>query len=184
MKVTVSGGLGKLGGAIAQGIILKEGMELSGIYSPGHSGARFNDISIIESTDNLDAQIIVECAPPSAVMQNLRNWCEMEVSVVVGTSGFTEERLEELKSFWTDDKPGCLIVPNFSIGAVLMMRFAEMAATHFDSAEIIERHAKSKRYCQPGTQYCSFRQVRCKGIDEGCNTDFPLVNTYLGCSIY
>jgi 4-hydroxy-tetrahydrodipicolinate reductase len=84
-------------------------------------------------------------------MENLKKWHAKGVSVVVGTSGFTKERIQEVRSFWSEDDPGCLIVPNFSIGAVLMMRFAEVASAYFDSVEIIERHENTKPDAPSGT---------------------------------
>jgi 4-hydroxy-tetrahydrodipicolinate reductase len=71
--------------------------------------------------------------------------------VVVGTSGFDESRVSELRRLWGDSPVGCLVVPNFSIGAVLMMRFAEMAAPHFQAAEIVELHHDRKADAPSGT---------------------------------
>jgi 4-hydroxy-tetrahydrodipicolinate reductase len=85
-------------------------------------------------------------------MGNLR-WCvEHGLNVVVGTSGFGDDRLAEVRS-WTEQKPDVrvLIAPNFSIGAILMMRFAAEAARFFDSAEIIELHHANKMDAPSGT---------------------------------
>ena len=151
MKVAVSGALGRLGSVIAQGISNANDMELTAVYAPGHTGKMVAEMEIEDSIDKINAQIIVECAPPSVVMENLKKWHAKGTGVVIGTSGFTKNRIKELKSFWGEDDPGCLIVPNFSIGAVLMMRFAEMASAHFDSAEIIERHEDTKPDAPSGT---------------------------------
>jgi 4-hydroxy-tetrahydrodipicolinate reductase len=151
MKVAVSGAMGRLGSVIAHGISNAGDMRLTGVYAPGHAGKIVAGIEIEESIKNINAQIIVECTHPGVVMENLKKWHAKGMSVVVGTSGFTEDRIRELKSFWGDDDPGCLIVPNFSIGAALMMRFAEMALAHFDSAEIIERHENTKPDAPSGT---------------------------------
>jgi 4-hydroxy-tetrahydrodipicolinate reductase len=151
MKVAVSGATGRLGSVIAYGISNAGDMRLTGVYAPGHAGEIVEGIKIEDSIENIDAQIIVECTHPGVVMENLKKWHAKRMSVVVGTSGFTEDRIRELKSFWGDDDLGCLIVPNFSIGAALMMRFAEMASAHFDSAEIIERHEETKPDAPSGT---------------------------------
>lgn len=151
MKVAVSGAMGRLGSAIAHGISKADDMQLSGAYAPGYVGKSVAGVGVEDVTENVDAQILVECAHPVVVMENLKKWHARGMHVVVGTSGFTEERINELKSFWKMDDPGCLIVPNFSIGAVLMMRFAEMASPHFDSAEIIERHEENKPDAPSGT---------------------------------
>ncbi len=151
MKVAVSGAMGRLGSVIAHGISKASDMELTGVYAPGHAGKMMAGLEIEDSIQKINAQIIVECTHPDVVMENLKKWHAKGMSVVIGTSGFTEDRIRELKSFWSKNDPGCLIVPNFSIGAVLMMRFAERASAHFDSAEIIERHENTKPDAPSGT---------------------------------
>lgn len=151
LKVAVSGAMGRLGSVIANGISNAGDMQLSGVYDPAHVGKAVAGMDIEDSIKNLNAQVIVECTHPDVVMGNLEKWHAKGVNVVVGTSGFTKARIEKVRSFWGDDDPGCLIVPNFSIGAVLMMRFAEMASAYFDSAEIIERHENTKPDAPSGT---------------------------------
>ena len=151
MKVAVSGAMGRLGSVIAHGISKANDMQLSGAYAPGHAGKTVAGVGVDDVIENIDAQILVECAHPGVVMENLKKWHAKGMCVVVGTSGFTEDRIAELKSLWGEDDAGCLIVPNFSIGAVLMMRFAEMASTYCDSAEIIERHEDTKPDAPSGT---------------------------------
>ena len=102
--------------------------------------------------DLLAADVVVDFTHVGVVMDNLR-WCvEHDVSVVVGTSGFGEDRLSQVRE-WTSKQPGVrvLIAPNFSIGAVLMMRFAAQAARFFESAEVIELHHANKRDAPSGT---------------------------------
>ena len=151
MKAAVSGAMGRLGNAIAHGILKADDMTLTGAYAPGHIGEKIGGLSVEDNIENIDADIIVECTHPDVVMKNLKAWHAKGMNVVIGTSGFTENRIQELKSFWGKNDPGCLIVPNFSIGAMLMMRFAEMASKHFDSAEIIERHESKKPDAPSGT---------------------------------
>ena len=110
----------------------------------------------VDQGDSLDAligsDVVVDFTHVAAVMGNLR-WCvEHGLNVVVGTSGFSDERLAEVRS-WTDQQPDVrvLIAPNFSIGAILMMRFAAEAARFFDSAEIIELHHANKMDAPSGT---------------------------------
>ncbi|HMD23026.1 MAG TPA: 4-hydroxy-tetrahydrodipicolinate reductase [Streptosporangiaceae bacterium] len=95
---------------------------------------------------------VVDFTHPGAVMDNLR-WCvEHDLDVVVGTSGFGEDRLDEVQG-WLDDHKAArvLVVPNFSVGAILMMRFAEQAARFFPSAEVIELHHAAKADAPSGT---------------------------------
>lgn len=151
MKVAVSGAMGRLGSVIAKGIANADDMQLSGAYDPSHAGEKVAGREIQTSIEQIDAEIVVECTHPNVVMDNLKHWHARGLHIVVGTSGFTEARIEEVRSFWTNPDTGCLIVPNFSIGGVLMMRFAELASAHFDSAEIIERHENTKPDAPSGT---------------------------------
>jgi len=100
----------------------------------------------------IGCDVVVDFTHPGAVMDNLR-WCvEHGLDTVVGTSGFGEDRLDEAQGWLDEHKTGrVLIVPNFSVGAVLMMRFAEQAARFFDSAEVIELHHAAKADAPSGT---------------------------------
>jgi 4-hydroxy-tetrahydrodipicolinate reductase len=98
------------------------------------------------------AQVIVDFTTADVVMDNL-HWCiDQGINAVVGTSGFTEQRLDRVRT-WLSHKPdvGVLIAPNFGVGAVLMMQFAEKAARYFESAEIIELHHPRKLDAPSGT---------------------------------
>ena len=113
-------------------------------------------VAEVDQGDSLDAlagcDVVVDFTHPGAVMGNLR-WCvEHDLDAVVGTSGFGEERLDEVRG-WLAGHPDVrvLIVPNFSVGAILMMRFAEQAARFFPSAEVIELHHAAKADAPSGT---------------------------------
>jgi 4-hydroxy-tetrahydrodipicolinate reductase len=98
------------------------------------------------------AEVVVDFTTPDVVMDNL-HWCvDQGISVVVGTTGFTEQRLERIRG-WLAHKPGVgvLVAPNFGIGAVLMMQFAAKAARHFESVEVIELHHPRKLDAPSGT---------------------------------
>ena len=115
-------------------------------------------VAEIDLGDSLDAlteakaQVVVDFTNPSVVMDNLR-WCiDHGIHAVVGTSGFDDERVAEVRG-WLGDAPsvGVLVVPNFSIGAVLMMRFSAIAAPFFESVEVIELHHPDKVDAPSGT---------------------------------
>jgi 4-hydroxy-tetrahydrodipicolinate reductase len=91
------------------------------------------------------ADVVVDFTTPDAVMRTLKSCIGNGIHCVVGTTGFTDERFDQIRS-WCAEQPsvGVLIAPNFGIGAVLMMRFAAMAAPHFESAEILEMHHPGK----------------------------------------
>lgn len=167
IKVAVSGASGRLGRVVATSISNAVDMQLSGAYDPSHAGQVVAGVEIEADAENIHAQVIVECTHPNVVMENLKKWHEKGVSVVVGTSGFTQERIEAVKAFWGETDPGCLIVPNFSIGAVLMMRFAEIASAYFESAEIIERHENTKPDAPSGTALATAMRMKNSREEKG-----------------
>jgi 4-hydroxy-tetrahydrodipicolinate reductase len=141
IKVGVLGAKGRMGSEVCRTVDGADGMELAAAVDVG------------DERDALtECDVIVDFTHPGAVLDNLR-WClSRGRNVVVGTSGFDEARLASVAG-WLGDVPlaRALIVPNFSIGAVLMMRFAEMAARFFESAEVIEMHHAAKADAPSGT---------------------------------
>jgi 4-hydroxy-tetrahydrodipicolinate reductase len=99
-----------------------------------------------------DAQVVVDFTHPDSVMDNVR-WClDAGINVVVGTSGFDQTKLSTVES-WLAESPqrGVIVAPNFAIGAVLIMHFAQQAARFFESAEVIELHHPRKVDAPSGT---------------------------------
>ena len=118
-----------------------------------------SDLSLVAQLDlgdSLDlikgADVVVDFTHPDSVMKNLEYAISNGVNVVVGTTGFNDEKLSQVKSWLTKQpKVGALIAPNFGLGAVLMMQFAAQAAKHFESVEIIELHHPNKADAPSGT---------------------------------
>ena len=118
-----------------------------------------DDMRLVASADAGDdreplraAHVVVDFTTPDVVMDNLR-WCiDAGAHAVVGTTGFDADRLAQVRQ-WLGDSPrtGVIIAPNFGIAAVLMMRFAAVAAPHFDSVEIVELHHPNKIDAPSGT---------------------------------
>jgi 4-hydroxy-tetrahydrodipicolinate reductase len=98
------------------------------------------------------AQVLVDFTHPDVVMDNVRFAIDQGIHAVVGTTGFTDERLDTIRE-WLADTPklGVLVAPNFAIGAVLSMRFAQLAAPHYESVEIVELHHPEKADAPSGT---------------------------------
>jgi len=135
IKVGVLGAKGRMGSQISAAVAAEPDMTLAAGVDVG------DDREALSGCD-----VVVDFTHPGAVMDNLR-WCLGQgLDTVVGTSGFDDARTAEVA-------PGtrALIVPNFSIGAVLMMRFAAQAARFFESAEIIELHHAGKVDAPSGT---------------------------------
>jgi 4-hydroxy-tetrahydrodipicolinate reductase len=158
-RIAVSGAPGRLASAVATGVVAAPDLEFTGGFNPRRGGQDFMETPFTTDHAAVDADIVFESTEPDVVMDNLRAWRRAGMAAVVGTSGFTPDRLDEVRSFWGPDGPGCLIVPNFSIGAVLMMRFAEMAAPHFAGAEIVERHHDDKPDAPSGTSIATANRI-------------------------
>jgi 4-hydroxy-tetrahydrodipicolinate reductase len=139
IRVGVLGARGRMGTEACQAISASSDLELVASLDVG------DELSKV-------AQVLVDFTTPDVVMDNLR-WCvEHGVHAVVGTSGFTTARLDEVRS-WLADTPdvGVVIAPNFAIGAVLMMEFAARAAHFFESVEVVEMHHPQKIDAPSGT---------------------------------
>ena len=92
----------------------------------------------LEDLQKAGAEVVVDFTTPDSVMENLHYLISQNIHAVVGTTGFDDAKISQIKSWLAQSKSGVLIAPNFAIGAVLMMEFAEKAARYFESAEIIE----------------------------------------------
>jgi 4-hydroxy-tetrahydrodipicolinate reductase len=148
-------------GATVCGAILRDpDLELVAAVDPHHAGIDLRQVTHLDGTHlqispgpealaEAEATVAVDFTSIDAARQNLR-WCaERGVHAVVGTSGFTEDDAAAMREAFTSSN--CLIAPNFAIGAVLMMRFAAIAAPWFDTAEIIELHHDAKIDAPSGT---------------------------------
>jgi 4-hydroxy-tetrahydrodipicolinate reductase len=114
------------------------------------------------------AQVLVDFTTPDVVMDNLHWAVDQGINMVVGTTGFTDERLERVRS-WLVHKSdiGVIIAPNFGIGAVLMMQFAARAARFFESVEIVEMHHPRKLDAPSGTAQHTARLVAAARVEAG-----------------
>jgi len=143
MRVAVLGSKGKVGATMVQAVEAAEDLSLSAEVDAGDS------LSLL--TDN-ETEVVIDFTHPDVVMGNLEFLIDSGINAVVGTTGFTDERLEQVRS-WLDAKPGVavLIAPNFAIGAVLSMHFAKQAAPFYESVEVIELHHPHKADAPSGT---------------------------------
>jgi 4-hydroxy-tetrahydrodipicolinate reductase len=159
MKVGVSGASGQMGGLTATTILDQDDMHLIALFDD-HTSGNIGGLSISRDRDALDGcDVIVEFSRPDVVMENLEQWRQFGANVVVGTSGFDAERLDELERLWGNGPGNCLVVPNFSIGAVMMMKMSEMAARYFPVAEIVEMHHDRKADAPSGTAIATARRI-------------------------
>ena len=161
--VAVSGAAGRMGKLIARAIAEAADLELAALYGPGHGGEEIEGLTVSEDPAACTGvDVVVESTLPDVAIANIRRWGELGAHVVVGTSGVSATDVE---SFWPAEL-GCLIVPNFSLGAVLMMRFAEISAPHFRAAEIIELHHDEKVDAPSGTAASTAERIGAANPDQ------------------
>ncbi len=143
IRVGVLGARGRMGATVVDAVNAAEGMEVVAALDEG------DDLSALVS---FACQVIVDFTTPNAVMGNLEFAIGHGMHCVVGTTGFDESRLSQVRA-WMDTHPdvGVLIAPNFSIGAVLMMHLSALAAPYFESVEVIELHHPEKVDAPSGT---------------------------------
>ncbi|MFE6688472.1 4-hydroxy-tetrahydrodipicolinate reductase [Streptomyces sp. NPDC057743] len=160
LRVAVLGAKGRIGSEAVRAVEAADDMELVAALGRGDK---------LETLVETGAQVAVELTTPDAVMDNLDFCLRHGIHGVVGTTGWTEERLARLRS-WLDAAPGAgvLIAPNFSIGAVLTMRFAQQAARFFESAEIVELHHPNKADAPSGTAARTARLIAEARAAAGC----------------
>jgi 4-hydroxy-tetrahydrodipicolinate reductase len=143
IRVGVIGAAGRMGSQVVRAVDAAADMVLVAVVDEG------DDLDALTAAD---VEVAVEFTHPDAVMPNLEFCVRNGISAVVGTTGFDRERLDIVAGWLGDGSHvGVLIAPNFGIGAVLMMRFAQMAAPFFESAEIVELHHPAKADAPSGT---------------------------------
>jgi 4-hydroxy-tetrahydrodipicolinate reductase len=127
-----------------------EGMKLSDLE--GFQGVEVSIYTDLEKClQNVEADVLIDLTTPEVGMFHAKTALQYNVRPVVGTTGFSKDDLEELNSLCQEKELGCIIAPNFAIGAVLMMKFSQMAAKYFNDIEIIELHHDQKLDAPSGT---------------------------------
>lgn len=160
IRVGVLGARGRMGAQVCEAVTAAADLSLVAAVDAGDS---------FDTLTESGAEVVVDFTHPDTVMDNLRFCIERGMHAVVGTTGFTEERVQELRGL-LEAKPGVgvLLAPNFAIGAILSMRFARIAAKYYESAEVIELHHPRKADAPSGTA------ARTAGLIVGARADAGL----------
>ena len=137
IKVAVAGASGRMGSTVCQAVESADGMELVGRADP--------ELGTTVEEAVAGADVLVDFSVPASALENARTAAAAGVDVVIGTTGFDLSELDSIEG------ANVFAAPNFAIGAVLMMRFAAEAASHFPSAEIVELHHEGKLDAPSGT---------------------------------
>lgn len=164
IRVAIAGARGRMGQEAVHTIMKNPDMELvsvldyknvgktledTNLFPPSYGAPIFTDIKELHKKTKPD--VLVDLTSPESVYEHTKKALELNIRPVVGTTGFTDEELEELKTLAKKAELGCIIAPNFAIGAVLMMKFAEQAAKYLPDVEIIEMHHDQKLDAPSGT---------------------------------
>lgn len=170
MRVGVFGAAGRMGAEVCAAVLATDDLELVAAVDPAASGRRLAEaiapgggaLEIAESPEALlaaGADAAVDFTVASAARANLA-WCAAHgVHAVCGTTGFSQSDLEEIRG-WFSGPAHAVVAPNFSIGAALMMRCAELCAPFVSGAEIIELHHENKRDAPSGTSLETMRRMQ------------------------
>jgi 4-hydroxy-tetrahydrodipicolinate reductase len=166
IKVAVIGAAGRMGAQVCRAVTAAPDLELVGTYDQG------DDLG-----DLAGAAVVVEFSVPSASPANVAHCAERGVHVVVGTTGWDETKLATLRDQLAQQPSvGVLIAPNFAIGAILMMRFAQQAARFYESVEVIELHHPDKVDAPSGTAARTASLIAAARADAGLG-DVPDATT-------
>jgi 4-hydroxy-tetrahydrodipicolinate reductase len=167
IRVGVFGAAGRMGSTVCRAVAADADLELVAAMDPHHAGLDIKQVAGVDSDIHVDAdshafldagvEVVVDFTLLDAARENLAWAAEHGVHAVVGTTGFTDDDYAQLEASFT--RSNCIIAPNFSIGAVLMMRFAEIAAPWFDTGEILELHHDQKIDAPSGTAMMTARRM-------------------------
>jgi 4-hydroxy-tetrahydrodipicolinate reductase len=144
IRVGVLGARGRMGQQVCKAVDAADDLELVAMVDAG---------DWLFSVADAGSQVLVDFTHPDVVMDNIRFAIDQGIHAVVGTTGFSTQRIETVRT-WLAEAPtptNVLIAPNFGIGAVLSMCFAQIAARYYDSAEVIELHHPNKADAPSGT---------------------------------
>jgi 4-hydroxy-tetrahydrodipicolinate reductase len=159
IRVGVLGARGRMGTEVVRAIEAVDDLEVVAMVDAG---------DWLFSVSDAGAQVVVDFTHPGVVMDNIRWAIDNGIHCVVGTSGFTAERLDRLRQ-WSTERPdlGILIAPNFAVGAVLAMRFGQLAARFYESVEIVELHHPRKVDAPSGTAARTAELIAAARADAG-----------------
>ncbi|KAB2808809.1 4-hydroxy-tetrahydrodipicolinate reductase [Pimelobacter simplex] len=161
LRVGVLGARGKVGAEVVRAVEAADDLDFTAGVDAGDA---------IGALREAGTQVVVDFTHPDVVMDNLRYCIENGIHAVVGTTGFDDARLDTLRG-WLAEHPGTgvLIAPNFSIGAILMMRFSAIAAPFFESVEVVELHHPTKADAPSGTAGRTAEIIAAARREAGCD---------------
>ncbi len=168
LRVGVFGAGGRMGAAVCDAVAGDPGLELVAAVDPNRAGASAGGLVAVadrQAVADAGADVAVDFTIAEAARDNLIWLADQQIHAVVGTTGFTDGDLEAFAAAYTAAQRACVIAPNFAISAVLLMRFAELAAPYFDTAEVIELHHDAKIDAPSGTARLTVEKMAAASAD-------------------
>jgi 4-hydroxy-tetrahydrodipicolinate reductase len=175
IKVGVFGAGGRMGATVCAAVHADPELELVAAVDPHHAGIDLGQVGVhgtgvqmsggTQALLDTGADVAVDFTVIDAARENLRFCAQHGVHAVVGTTGFTDTELLDLGKLFDESAANAVIAPNFAIGAVLMMRFSELAAPYFETAEIIELHHDAKIDAPSGTAVLTAKRLAAASKD-------------------
>ena len=172
-----------MGATVCGAVHADPDLELVAAVDPHHAGIDLDQLGLrgtglqisARATALVDAaaEVAIDFTVIDAARENLRFCAEQGIHAVVGTTGFDDAELDELAACFAESRANAVIAPNFAIGAVLMMRFAELAAPYFETAEIIELHHDQKIDAPSGTAVLTAKRMAAASKRLGATTPRP-----------
>ncbi len=175
IRVVVTGALGKMGIPVCGAVVADPELNLIGAVDTSAGGAVVHGLEVLESIDLLEVDsvdVLVDFTNAEVAFANTTWALDNGVHAVVGTTGMSEEELEEIAARADSGNSNVIVAPNFALGAVLMMKFSEIAAKVFDECEIIELHHRGKLDAPSGTATTTAMRV----AEVMKDTPVPTVN--------
>jgi 4-hydroxy-tetrahydrodipicolinate reductase len=159
IRVGVFGAGGRMGATVCAAVAGDADLELVAAVDPAHAGEEVDGVTIAPEPGVMadGVEVAVDFTALAAARANAR-WCaDHGLHAVIGTTGFTPDDIDDMNAAFSTSN--CLVAPNFAIGAVLMMRFAELAAPYFETAEVIELHHDAKIDAPSGTAMMTVQRM-------------------------
>jgi 4-hydroxy-tetrahydrodipicolinate reductase len=184
VKIIIAGPRGRMGSEAVKMVTNTEHFKLVAVIDHKYEGHMLSDLEGFHSINNVpvfanietcfqnvESDVLIDLTTPEVGMHHARTALQYNVRPVVGTTGFTKADLDELEGICKEKKLGCIIAPNFALGAVLMMKFSQMAARYFNDVEIIELHHDQKLDAPSGTAVKTAEMI--KAVREAKHQGHP-----------
>lgn len=171
IKIVIAGPRGRMGKEAVKLVNETEHFQLMAVIDHKNNGLNLSDLegfsgiaapiysNLEECFINNQVDVLIDLTTPEVGMYHARTALNYGIRPVVGTTGFTKEELQELNDLCEEKGIGCIIAPNFAIGAILMMKFSQMAAKYFQDVEIIELHHDQKLDAPSGTAVKTIQMI-------------------------